>query len=135
MFLFSEGSGQWSSRCGGYLLQCNAFALSKGEARLLFLLGLALVACTGLWRCDSSASAGFLLLIYILSKLQVALQSGHLVREGGKFRLPIGRQPPDVVVDVGSVRVIIQCELQKLVNSERGFGILYSLLASCVRPV
>ena len=77
-----------------------------------------LVTCSGLWCCTSSASVGILLLSYLLSELQVALQSGHLGREGDKYRLPLGRQPPDMVVGSGSVSILVQCKLQDLVKDE-----------------
>ena len=59
-------------------------------------------------------------LSYLLSKIQVSLQNGHLGRKGNKLCLPLGQRPPDVVVDVGSVRVLVQCKLKNIVNSEQG---------------
>ena len=48
-----------------------------------------------------------MLLQYLLRELQVAIQSVRLGREGDKFCLPLGLLPPDMIVDAGSVRVLV----------------------------
>ena len=61
-----------------------------------------------------------MILVYLLSELQVDLQSGHLSLQGDKLCLPIEKRPPYVVVNAGSVCVLVQCKLQNLVNGKKG---------------
>ena len=48
-----------------------------------------------------------MLLQYLLRELQVAIQSVHLGREGDKSRLRLGQLPLDMIVDAGSVRLLV----------------------------
>ena len=61
---------------------------------------------------------GVLILSYLLGKLHISLQSGHLGHKGEKFCLPLVRRPPVVVVDLVSVSVLFQFKIQDILNSE-----------------